>query len=159
MIARRLSFKMKHGCLPITGLVAYSDRCERIVVKQKVILPNAAHIMLHLATAATLLILLARNTSSSTSRSPLSPCIRKRFSSVLTQRTLMPNSTAACRCVMCRFLTSCRTFSRSRSFADIHSPSSRSAMSHKSGTFYFAERGTSHFAATPATVMSRCLCN
>ena len=43
---------------------------------------------------------------------------------------------------------SCRTFSRSRSFADIHSPSSRSAMLHRSGTFYFAQRGTSHVATT-----------
>jgi hypothetical protein len=49
---------------------------------------------------------------------------------------------------MCRFLTSCRTFSRSRSFADIHSPSSASAMHYQSGTFYFAERGTSHIAVT-----------
>jgi hypothetical protein len=30
----------------------------------------------------------------------------------------------------------------------IHSPSSVSAMTYQSGTFYFAERGTSHIAAT-----------
>ena len=38
--------------------------------------------------------------------------------------------------------------SRSRSFAVIHSPSLHSAMRYQSGTFYFAERGTSHVAAT-----------
>ncbi len=54
----------------------------------------------------------------------------------------------ACTCVMCRLLTSCNTFSRSRSFVDIHSSSFRSAMPHESGTFYFAQRGTSHVAAT-----------
>jgi hypothetical protein len=36
--------------------------------------------------------------------------------------------------------------------ADIHSSSLRSAMAHQSGTFSFAERGTSHFAATPANL-------
>ncbi len=36
---------------------------------------------------------------------------------------LSPNSTPACFWVMCRFLTSCSTFNRSRSFADIHSSS------------------------------------
>src|SRR5215469_18113340 len=54
----------------------------------------------------------------------------------------------ACFCVMCPFFTSCRTLSRSRSFAVIHSPSPVSAMTYQSGTFYFAERGTSHIAAT-----------
>ena len=39
---------------------------------------------------------------------------------------------AACFCVMYRFFTSCKTFSRSRSFADIHSPSPDSAMRHQS---------------------------
>jgi hypothetical protein len=82
-------------------------------------------------------------------RSALSPRARKRSSSLRTQRTLSPNSVAACFCVMCRFLTSCRTLSRSRSFADIHSPSRDSAMTYKSGTFYCAQRGTSHVAATP----------
>jgi hypothetical protein len=38
--------------------------------------------------------------------------------------------------------------SRSRSFAVIHSPSLHSTMRYQSGTFYFAERGTSHVAAT-----------
>ena len=44
--------------------------------------------------------------------------------------------------------------SRSRSFAVIHSPSLHSAMRYQSGTFYFAERGTSHVAATsnPLTI-------
>jgi hypothetical protein len=44
----------------------------------------------------------------------------KRSSSFRTQRTLSPNSDAACFWLMCRFSTSCKTFSRSRSFADIH---------------------------------------
>src|ERR1700730_18976645 len=81
-------------------------------------------------------------------RTALSPSFRSRFSNVRTQRTLSPNSTPACFWVMCRFLTSCSTFSRSRSFADIHSSSCDSAMSHQSGTFYLAQRGTSHVAAT-----------
>ena len=68
-------------------------------------------------------------------RSALSPSLRSRFSSVRTQRSLSPISTPACFWVMCRFLTSCSTFSRSRSFADIHNPSRVSAMSHQSGTF------------------------
>jgi hypothetical protein len=38
--------------------------------------------------------------------------------------------------------------SRSRSFAVIHILSLHSAMRYQSGTFYFAERGTSHVAAT-----------
>ena len=38
--------------------------------------------------------------------------------------------------------------SRSRSFADIHSPSSVSAMTYQGGTFYVAERGTSHIGDT-----------
>ena len=59
-----------------------------------------------------------------------------------------PNSAAACFWVMYRFLTSCKTFSRSHSFADIHSPSPDSAMRHQSESFYFAQRGTSHVAAT-----------
>ena len=81
---------------------------------------------------------------------PCLPSPSSRFTNVRTQRTLIPNSTPACFWVMCRFLTSCSTFSRSRSFADIHSPSCASAMPYQSGTFYFAQRGTSHIAATPS---------
>jgi len=69
----------------------------------------------------------------------------------VSSRTLSPNSPAACFWVMYRCLTSCRTFSRSRSFADIHSPSVDSVMLHtsvQSGTFYVAKRGTSHVAAS-----------
>ena len=57
-----------------------------------------------------------------------SPWARIRCNSVRTQRALIPSSCAACTCVMCRFCTACRTFSRSRSFADILSTSCRSAM-------------------------------
>jgi hypothetical protein len=39
---------------------------------------------------------------------------------------------AACFCVMYRFFTSCKTCSRSRSFADIHSPCPDFAMRHQS---------------------------
>ncbi len=39
-----------------------------------------------------------------------------------------PRRGTACCCVICRFLTSCNTFSRSRSLPDIHSSSRRSVM-------------------------------
>src|ERR1700730_5024666 len=71
-------------------------------------------------------------------RFPRNPCttarsprafIRRNHSR--TQRRLMANSFPACTCLMCRFLTSCSTFNRSRSFLDIHSSSCHFAMSIK----------------------------
>jgi hypothetical protein len=53
-----------------------------------------------------------------------------RFSNARTHRGLIPSSAPACCCVICRFLTSCSTFSRSRSLPVIHSPSRDSAITH-----------------------------
>src|SRR5439155_23125288 len=47
---------------------------------------------------------------------PPSPPFLTRTSSFLTQRSLIPNCCAAARCVKCLRFTSCKTFSRSRSF-------------------------------------------
>src|SRR5207248_4002680 len=82
---------------------------------------------------------------------PRSPSCFTRTSSFLTQRSLIPNRCAAARCVKCLRFTSCKTFSRSRSFVLNTSTSClliRPVCRFRTGTFYFAGIGTSHFAAT-----------
>src|SRR5439155_1726995 len=81
---------------------------------------------------------------------PRSPSFFTRRSSSLTQRSLTPNCCAA-RCVKCFRFTSCKIFSRSRSFVlniNISCLLIRSVCRFRTGTFYFAGIGTSHFAVT-----------
>src|SRR5437667_5544832 len=82
---------------------------------------------------------------------PRSPSFFTRRSSSLTQRSLTPNCCAAARCVKCFRFTSCKIFSRSRSFVlniNISCLLIRSVCRFRTGTFYFAGIGTSHFAVT-----------
>src|SRR2546426_2607469 len=89
-------------------------------------------------------------------RIPPSPSLRSRATSVRTQRSLSFNCSPACFCVTCPFSASCNTFNRSRSLWLIHSSCwffIRLVCRSSTGTFYFAARGTSHFAATHAVLL------
>lgn len=84
-------------------------------------------------------------------RIPASPSWRRRRTSSRTQRPLSFNCSTPCLCLRCPCATSCKTFSRSRSFWLIHSSCClliRLVCRFSTGTFYFAGIGTSHFAAT-----------
>ena len=86
-------------------------------------------------------------------QTPISRRLRTPNSSSRIQHSLDP-SPAACFCVMCRFLTSCRASSRSRCLVDVHGPSSRSAMTVKAELPLCTRRnfspcGSPDFSPTP----------